>query len=124
MEEILRYKDQLKVMADEFDKQQHCLSLTLIYYQPKDILFTKNGHVSRRSQDLSNVEKMLVDIICDPRFNGREIGSQSFQNLDCDDTAVVQLLSMKRECASDRFLIEVELCVHELEELNKQVGQY
>lgn len=68
----------------------------LVFHIPKSTFYTKKGDISRRSQDLSNVEKLLIDLIFDPRFAGRELDSGLVcQNLSLDDKLITKLISEK-----------------------------
>ena len=86
------------------------LEVSIIFYLPPSIMYTKTGKISRRSQDLSNVEKLLIDLIFDPRFHGRLIHEKVITNLNLDDCLVTKLTSEK--CVNDlqdQFQIDVSL---------------
>jgi hypothetical protein len=55
--------------------------------------------------DLSNVEKLLIDLIFDSRFDGRTIDGQLISNLAIDDKFITDLLSIKRP--ADKHSIQV-----------------
>lgn len=67
------------------------LRVTLEFKYPRDILFTKKGEISLRSKDLSNIEKMLIDLIFDSRFDGRQL----------DDGTVIHTLSLNDKCITE-----------------------
>ena len=85
------------------------LQLKLSYYYPSNILFTKKGDISRRSMDLSNIEKLLIDLLFDPRFCGREINSIPINNFNLDDKLITTLTSSKCVSWDAHHHIVVEL---------------
>lgn len=68
----------------EFVGKPLCLSLT--FEIPEDVFWTKKGEISARSFDLTNVEKLFVDVLF-----GKHYGI-----LNIDDKHVVTLISRKR----------------------------
>ncbi len=117
MYQLMRYKEEFKKFSKVFNPLEHLVNVELTFYLPKNILLTKKGNISRRSQDLSNVEKMLIDLVFDPRFVGRTVNGMEYLNLDCDDTAICQLLSRKRVCASQDYEIAIRIQVHPISSL-------
>ena len=76
---------------------RHGLEAHLTFHIPAKLFYTKKGEISRRSQDLSNVEKMLIDLIFDERYCGRELDDgQVINNLSLDDKLIVKLVSEKK----------------------------
>lgn len=90
-----------------FDPAIHCIHLDIVFQIPKEIFFTKEGKVSRRKQDLSNIEKMLIDILFDVRHQrGNMI------NLGIDDQYIVDLHS--RQYPAKNYCILLQLTVNPL----------
>lgn len=86
----------------------HALNVTIIYGVHKEWFWTQKGDISRRSQDLSNVEKLLIDIIFDSRFYERG----EIENLNIDDKYITVLHSEKTW--SNTWNIEVTLSLVDL----------
>lgn len=63
------------------------LSVYLKHYIPKSKFYNKDGTISIRSNDLTNIEKLIVDLIFGVKH--------SLYGLDIDDKNIVQLLSEK-----------------------------
>jgi Holliday junction resolvase RusA-like endonuclease len=78
------------------------LSVSLTFYLPKSKLYTKKGKVSRLSNDLSNIEKLLIDLIFDSRFHDR-----GHPNLNLDDCLITELISRKQVSETDDYFIRV-----------------
>lgn len=76
---------------------------------PEKKFYTKTGKISRLTSDLTNVEKMLVDVIFDPRFNGREEQGIKIITLDCDDTLITKLVSEKGATNNDSYSIDISI---------------
>ena len=55
--------EKLKELRETFKPSEHAYALQLKYYYPRDIYYTKDGKLSRRALDLTNVEKPLVDVL-------------------------------------------------------------
>ena len=94
-------------IRDKFDSKKHSLSASYHFYYPKSILLTKSGEISRRSMDLTNVEKLVQDNIFEERYNGRIIHDTTITNLNIDDKYITSLHSSKN--LGDSYLIEIEI---------------
>ena len=68
------------------------IGVDITYYIPEKLLYTTKGKISRRSKDLSNVEKLLIDLIFDKRYFERD----DIPTLCLDDTLITDLTSRKR----------------------------
>ena len=88
-------------------KQWKAIELHLLYHYPKEKLYTKKGEISRRSMDLSNIEKLLIDLICDSRYNGRVLKDTVLENANVDDKLIVKLVSEKRLSEDNSHYIDV-----------------
>lgn len=113
LEQIENYRDEIELFREQFDKLNQSLNTELIFLYPSSILLTKKGYVSRRSSDLSNIEKMLVDLIFDPKFFQR-----GTNNLNLDDTLVTSQLSKKRISPTDSYQIIVHITISPISELS------
>ena len=83
----------------KFDASNDAIGVFFRFSIPRSVFYTKAGDISRFSMDLSNVEKLLLDILFDKKY-----GSQA---LDLDDKLVVQLISEK--VPADGFSIDIGL---------------
>ena len=79
--QLRKYASLLDLVNKE-TKAESGLSLELLFYMPKSKLYTAKGAISRKSKDLSNIEKLLIDCI--------------FKHMpDRDDAEIVQMVSGK-----------------------------
>lgn len=107
-------KEQLKDLREYFDPKKHAYKIDLKFYYPPEILRTKDGRISAKSHDLSNVEKPLIDLIFLPKYF--DIPSPyGAENLKIDDKYLVDLKSSKR--TSEDYKMEIELEIINLEDL-------
>jgi hypothetical protein len=113
LEQIEQYRDEIEAFRLCFDKLNQSLNTELIFLYPSKILLTKKGYVSRRSSDLSNIEKMLIDLIFDPKFFER-----GANNLNLDDTLVTSQISKKRLSPDDSYQIIVHITISPLSNLS------
>lgn len=109
-------------LRKNFDETKHGIIFEITWYHPRKKFFTqKDGSVSRRTKDLSNIEKLLIDLICDKRFNGRvfKVGKipKIIKNLNIDDQYIVDLISKKRPHDKTFCEIEVGIDLIDLSEL-------
>lgn len=68
---LLSKPDNAKKMSelrDTFDPKTQAYAIQIKSYIPKDIYYTKDGKLSRRSFDITNVEKPLVDVLFLDKF--------------------------------------------------------
>ena len=96
-------------IKDKFDAKKHSLSVCYHFFYPKSTLLTKSGVISKRSMDLTNIEKLVQDNIFEERYNGRVIHDTTISNLNIDDKFITALYSTKNIGDSHYILIEVEI---------------
>ena len=83
----------------------------LRFYFPQHLLFTKKGEISKRSFDLTNIEKLLQDNLFESRYNGREIDGVVIENFDIDDKFIVDLHSRKLPHEKDYHEIRITVAL-------------
>lgn len=81
----------------------------LTFNIPKKNFYTKTGKISRLTSDLTNIEKGLVDLIFDKRFNNRKHEGISFISLEVDDCLITKLVSEKRATSDDKYFVDVTI---------------
>lgn len=94
---------------DGYNASEMQIAVTLTFNIPRDKFFTKKGEVNLQTKDLSNVEKLLIDLIFDRRFNGREVNGKTARNLDINDKQICSLLSRKLPTDSRQYSIDVTI---------------
>ena len=101
----------MQSLKKAWQPSKHCLSVSYDFYYPSEILYTKKGEVSKRSMDLTNIEKLVQDNLFESRYNGREIEGVIIENFDIDDKFIVSLHSQKlaHNQPYHEILITVEL---------------
>lgn len=72
------------------------LTLHITHVMPEKKFRTKKGTISRFSMDLSNIEKLPIDLVFDDRFDGRFIDGTEIRNLCLDDKIITTLISKKQ----------------------------
>ncbi len=104
-------KKKLKELRQHFDPKKHVYKVDLTLFYPKHVLFRKDGGISARAHDLSNVEKPLIDLVFLPMFYDRP-SPYGAKNLNIDDKYIVDLRSRKR--VGKDFRIRVTLNIKDL----------
>ena len=103
---------QIQSLKQAWNSQKHALSVSYDFFYPYNLLLTKKGEVSKRSMDLTNIEKLVQDNLFEHRYNGREIDGIIIENFDIDDKFIVSLQSRKlgHNLPHHEILITVQLC--------------
>jgi len=101
-------KKKLKALREHFDPTHHVYKVELTFFYPKHVLHRKDGQISGRAHDLSNVEKPLVDLLFLPAFYDR----YSCKNLNVDDKFITHLVSKK--CVGKSFKIKINIYIKDL----------
>ena len=104
-------KKKLKELRQHFDPMKHVYKVDLTFFYPKHVLYRKDGGISARAHDLSNVEKPLIDLVFLPMFYDRP-SPYGAKNLNIDDKYVTDLRSRKR--VGKDFRIRVTLNIKDL----------
>jgi hypothetical protein len=103
---------ELREFRTAFDEGNHALKIRITHYIPKAIYYTKNGkgHISAATCDITNIEKLLVDLLFDARFNDRSIGGLNIENLNINDKFICHMVSRKIPSKRDykiKILVEI-----------------
>lgn len=96
-----RNQKSLKLLRDYFDPKLHYYSVSLTFYYPAHLIFTKDGYMSAKAHDCSNIEKPLIDIIFLPQYK--------VENLEIDDKYIADLHSRKRPLEGHCIEVELEI---------------
>ena len=102
--QLQSYREEMAAFREDFDPTSHALSIKIVFSIPEKTFYTKSGEVSLFSKDLSNVEKLLIDLLLDDRFNGRTVFGERVDNLSINDKLVIRLTSEKRPISGDAYL--------------------
>ena len=101
-------KKKLKELRQYFDPKKHVYKVDLSFFYPKHILYTKEGRVSGRAHDLSNIEKPLIDLVFLSRYY--ELPSPyGAENLNTDDKYIVHLVSKKTVGKSFKIKVSIQI---------------
>ena len=104
-------KKKLKELRQHFDPMKHVYKVDLTFFYPKHVLYRKDGGISARAHDLSNVEKPLIDLVFLPMFYDRP-SPYGAKNLNIDDKYIIDLRSRKR--VGKDFRMRVTLNIKDL----------
>lgn len=106
-------QEQLQKLREAFDASKHGFVVKLNFQYPATILFNKQGLISSRAEDLSNVEKPLVDLLFLPKVH-----VQSFPwgcpNVNADDKHILRLTSSKSSSPDEKHYIHISIALVEL----------
>ena len=101
-------KKKLKELRQYFDPKKHVYKVDLTFFYPKHVLFRKDGGISARAHDLSNVEKPLIDLVFLPMFYDRP-SPYGAKNLNIDDKYILQLTAKKQSGKSFKIKISLHI---------------
>ena len=101
-------KKKLKELREFFNPKEHVYHVDLTFFYPKHILYTKDGLISARAHDLTNVEKPLIDLIFLPVYYERP-SPYGAKNLNIDDKYITHLVSKKRIGKSFKMKVSLQI---------------
>ena len=101
-------KKKLKELRQYFDYKKHVYKVDLTFFYPKHVLYTKEGPISARAHDLSNIEKPLIDLIFLPLYYDRP-SPYGAKNLNIDDKYITHLISKKRAGKSFKIKVSIQI---------------
>jgi hypothetical protein len=97
-----------KDLREAFDPKKHGFTFHMTAYYPKSQFLTKQGHISNKLFDVSNVEKGLIDLFTLPK-HALSPSPLGCQNLQIDDRYIVELQSRKKASESEIPYIVVQI---------------
>ena len=101
-------KKKLKELRQYFDPLKHVYKIDLNFFYPKHILYTKDGRISGRAHDLSNIEKPLIDLVFLPRYYDLP-SPYGAKNLNIDDKYITHLISKNKAGKSFKIKITIQI---------------
>lgn len=96
-------KQALIDLRNEFDPEKHVYHIHLKVGTPK--MFTKDGDISRQSIDISNTEKVFLDILFDKKY----AESRQCENLCTDDKYLTRLISEKHWASQPSIAVTIHV---------------
>lgn len=136
LSQLLVYKDEIKAFRTEAldlinnhsqvvggrSYATYALKLKIVHLVPKDLYFTKQGQMSMRAGDVSNLIKLLEDFIFNTRYCEpacKETGKPAFElqdgqyatNIGIDDRFIQTITTSKLPYNGDRWQIEIIVSV-------------
>lgn len=102
---LVQYKSQFEALREQFNSNENGLKVEMTFYY-KDF-FNKKGEINSKIYDLTNTEKILMDLVIDSRHFGPP--PYKSPNLNIDDRNVIELVSKKLPAAEDRVEIVISL---------------
>jgi ribosomal protein S8 len=117
-----KYIEKFEKFRHMFDPKKHMIKVCFTWFQPVEVLFTKQGQLSLRSTDVDNCLKIPTDCLFDAKYNEKWLqlrkGGETklykdfttLQNLNINDKFIFDTRSIKlpSEDSDYHCLIEVE----------------
>ncbi len=113
-------QEKLEQIRKYLDPSKHLVEINLTAYYPYDILFTKKGDPSSKCHDVTNWEKILVDLLFLPKYFSKST-PYGVKNINQDDKWLFDCNSKKR--ISDTYSIEIEIIIHDKHDIFPQYFQ-
>jgi len=98
------FKKEIEEFKKLFNPEKHGLVFNLIYFYPKNIVLTKEGRLSSRAFDLTNVEKPIVDLIT-AEYHCTDL----CKNLEIDDKHIMKVKSEKGIAKNHAIYVEIDI---------------
>ena len=106
----------LRDLKKRFNRKKHYLSIKFNFFYPKDILLTKEGHLSRRAKDIDNCLKLPIDFLCAPKYMTDskyldDMDMEKIVNLGIDDQYIGEIAAIKRPSldSTNYLVIDIEI---------------
>ncbi len=119
----LNYADnqpQLQAIREYFDPKLHAFVVQMTAFYPKEIFFNKEGSISGRTQDESNWEKPLLDLVFGPKYFDQP-SPYGAKNVNHDDRYIYRLISQKLPHDQDHSIIKLVIKVVSLDRIARQI---
>lgn len=100
----------LAEIRNAFDATQHCFLVRFKALYPRAVLFNKAGQISSRAEDLSNIEKPLLDLLFLPKYHV-QAKPWGCPNINADDKYVLRLYSAKDVSADEKHYVQVSIAI-------------
>lgn len=95
----------IKDIKSAYNPEEHAFSIRLCHVYPKDFFFNAKGRISSRTFDLSNTEKLLIDLLFDEKH--QRTGISPIETLATNDCNLVRLYSYKMP--GDDYAIKITI---------------
>lgn len=95
-------------LREFFNPKSHCFNLDLTFTFPSKVYYTKEGQMSARCFDISNIEKPLIDLIFLPEYY-KKPSPYGCKNLNIDDKYIRSMRSRKISGDMHRIQIDIEI---------------
>ncbi len=103
-------------IQESFNPQENYFRVTMKSYYPREQMFTKADAISSKTQDVSNIEKPLIDVVFTKKFHGSDTVMKG-KNINIDDKYIKALTSL--QLVGDSHLIELTVEIRPLSELDQ-----
>lgn len=107
---VSNVQQKLQQIREAFDEKRHSFLVKLTFMYPRSTLLNKQGTISSRAEDLTNVEKPLVDILFLPKYHVQPFPSGA-KNINADDKHILRLVSSKQISPNEKFFIKVQIAL-------------
>lgn len=106
-------QEKLDKIRSAFDASRHGFVVRFKYMYPATVLFNKQGQISSRAEDLSNIEKPLLDVLFLPKYHVQPF-PWGCPNVNADDKYVLRLNSAKVLSPNELYYIQICVAVVDL----------
>lgn len=109
-------QQKLDKIRSAFDAQKHGFIVRFKFMYPAAVLFNKQGQISSRAEDLSNIEKPLLDVLFLPKYHVQPF-PWGCSNVNADDKYVLRLTSQKTVSPNDNYYVQISVAIIDLPKL-------
>jgi hypothetical protein len=98
----------LTELREHFNVDKHVWICNMTAFYPHTEYFNKKGHISSKTIDCTNWEKLIVDAIWLPKFHNESF-PQGCPNLNSDDRFLVYMSSHKQPAEQRSIEVTIEI---------------
>lgn len=103
------YKSKFDEFLAAYDETKHGIAVDIVHTIPKRYYYTVEGLMSSRTPDITNIEKPLIDMIFDAKYNGRIVKGKKVYNLAINDKNIVKMKSAKYPSNLYTITVKIQL---------------
>jgi hypothetical protein len=96
-----------------FDAEKHVYRMRVVCRYPRSTFITLKGTISSKTFDITNTEKILIDLCFLPKFHVQQ-PPYGAKNLNVDDKYLFSLNSAKRCSSANNFSIDITIWLEDV----------
>lgn len=102
--------EKMRQIRESFDDQRHSISIEIVAIYPRSEFITKSGILSSRTIDVTNFEKLLVDLFFAEQYFDKP-SPYGVRNICLNDKHIVHMVSSKKFHEKDSHELQFSVSI-------------